>query len=231
MSVTAPPVVTPRREGDPEVDLTAYRLVHRAMLTDVAALADLADRVAGGSSVLGPERAAALARYAGRLCAEIGALLAAECDEVWPVVAASAGSAMDLADLRDDHRAIGPALTRCRSAADAIGVVPDDPETACALATAATDLLGLLQEHVAEEERELFPVVRRFVSTADFGAAVCRVRRDAGARRLAWLLPWVAHHATPVEVDVALAGCGGRTRLLLAASSPRFARGRRAALG
>ena len=43
MSSTTP-AVTPRRDGEPEVDLTAVRLVHRAMLTDVRALADLAHR-------------------------------------------------------------------------------------------------------------------------------------------------------------------------------------------
>lgn len=231
MSSTTSPAVSPRREGEPEVDLTAYRLVHRAMLTDVAALADLADRVAGGTSVLGGDRAIALRSYTVRLCAEIAALHRAEAEVVWPVVAASAGSAVDLADLVDDHHAMSPVLTRCRSAVDAIAVVPDDPETACALATAATDLLGLVQEHVDEEQRELFPALRGFVSTADFADAVCRIRREAGTRRLAWLLPWVAQHATPAEVEHALAGCGGSVRVLLTVSAPRFARHRRAALG
>ena len=97
-------------------------------------------------------------------------------------------------------------------------------------AGATTDLLGLLVEHVAEEERELFPAMATFVSVADYEAALTRIRRRAGARRLAWLLPWVAQHATSVEVERSLAGAGRGTRLLLALSTPRFARHRRAAL-
>ena len=40
-----------------------------------------------------------------------------------------------------------------------------------------TDLLGLLDEHVAENERVLFPAVRAFVSVADYDAAQARMRR------------------------------------------------------
>ena len=110
------PAVTPRRDGDPEVDLTAVRLVHRAMLADVRAVADLADRVAGGTATL-RDRGTALRRYADRLCAEIDSLHDAEGGELWPVVAASAGAAVDLSDLADDHHAIDPVLARCRTAA------------------------------------------------------------------------------------------------------------------
>ena len=64
----------------------------------------------------GGDRATALRRYADRLCVEIGSLHDAEGGELWPVVAASAGSAVDLSDLADDHHAIDPALARCRTA-------------------------------------------------------------------------------------------------------------------
>ena len=80
-------------------------------------MADLADRVAGGTATLGGDRATALRRYADRLCVEIGSLHDAEGGELWPVVAASAGSAVDLSDLADDHHAIDPVLARCRAAA------------------------------------------------------------------------------------------------------------------
>ena len=225
------PAVTPRRDGEPEVDLTAVRLVHRAMLTDVRALADLADRVAGGTTTLGADRRAALRRYADRLCIEIGTVHDGEGGELWPVVAASAGSAVDLSDLADDHHAIDPVLARCRTAVAALNVDADDREAAALLAGGMTDLLGLLVEHVAEEERELFPAVAAFVSVADYEASLARMRRRAGVRRLAWLLPWVAQHATAAEVQRSLAAAGRGTRLLLTVSTPRFARQRRAALG
>ena len=133
MSSTTP-AVTPRRDGEPEVDLTAVRLVHRAMLTDVRALADLADRVAGGTTPLSDDRRAALWQYADRLCIEIDSLNDAEGGELWPVVAASAGSAVDLSDLADDHHAIDPVLARCRTALAALTVDADDREAAALLA-------------------------------------------------------------------------------------------------
>ena len=194
-------------------------------------MADLADRVAGGTSILGGDRATALRRYADRLCREIDCLHDAEGGELWPVVAASAGSAVDLSDLADDHHAIDPVLARCRAALAALTVATDDLEEAAPLAGAMTDLLGLLGEHVAEEERELFPAVAAFVSVADYDAALSRMRRRAGLRRLAWLLPWMAQHATAAEVEQSLSGAGRGTRLLLAVSTSRFARQRRAALG
>ncbi len=233
MSSTTTSAVTPRRNGEPEVDLSAYRLVHRAALTDVAALADLADRVAGGLEVLPPAKAAAVHRYAGRLCTEIAALQAAEDQDLWPVVSASAGSAVDLCELRADHRAAAALLARCRSSVAALAVAPDDRAVAVTLAGAATDLLGLLQEHVESAESELFPAIRRFVSVPDYRMAVARARRRTGSRRVGWVLAWLARHATAAEVEQALTGlgAGSRSRLLLALSGPLFARERRAALG
>src|SRR5215218_967657 len=117
MSSPTTPTVTPRRDGDPQVDLIGYRLVHRAMLADCGDLADLADRLAGGRAALTGRGAVALERYCRRLCAVIGDLHAAERQHVWPVVSAAAGSALDLADLSDDHDAVEPVLARCRSTA------------------------------------------------------------------------------------------------------------------
>ena len=232
MSSTTTPAVTPRRNGDPEVDLTGYRLVHRALVADTRAIADLADQVAGGTVGLSPIRAGALHGYVARLCSETRALHLAEGRHLWPVVAASAGSAVDLSGLTDDHEVIDPLLARCRSSAAALRTGPDDRDAACRLAGAATDLTALLAEHAEEEERELFPALRRFVSVSDFAAAEARLRRDLGVRRLGWLLPWLAHHSTADEVARALGGRGGRrARLLLAVGGPRFRRGRRTALG
>ena len=177
MSSTTTPAVTPRRDGEPEVDLTAYRLVHRAMLADTRDVADLADRVAGGSLALTAARAAALRSYVEQLCQEIHTHHDGEDHLVWPVVAASAGSAVDLSGLTDDHGVIDPLLGRARSAAAALGTAPDDRDAACRLAGAMTEMFALLGEHIAEEERELFPVIRRFVSVADFAATEHRIRK------------------------------------------------------
>ena len=122
-------------------------------------------------------------------------------------------------------------LARSRTALDDLTTAADELDAAAPLAGAMTELLGLLAEHIAEEERELFPAVTAFVSVADYDSALARMRRRAGPRRLAWLLPWMAQHATAAEVQRSLSGAGPGTRVLLAVSKPRFARQRRAALG
>lgn len=229
MSSTTTTVVTPRSDGEPEVDLTGYRLAHRAAIEDTRAVADLADQVTGSRLRLTPVRSAALRGYVVRLCTEIRFLQDAEDRLVWPVVAASAASALDLSDLRDDHRVIDPLLVRARSAAVALHETPEDGAVACRLAGTMTDLSALLAEHAADEERELFPCLQRFVSVADFAACSARVRREVGARRLTWVLPWVAHHASGEELARAVRS--RRAHALLAVGSPRFRRARAAALG
>ena len=231
MTSTTTPETAPQPGGEPEVDLTAYRLAHRAMVTDATDLADLADRVAGGRTPLPAARAAALSAYCRRLCTDISDLHAAEGREFWPVVAAAAGSAVDLSDLEDDHHAIEPVLARCRSTAAALVLAPGERDAAAALAGAATDLRDLLTEHVAEDERDLFPAVLRFVPAAEFGAAFTRARRRLGVRRVAWLLPWLAEHATAAETERLLAVGGRGARLVLTLGRPRFRRARHAALG
>jgi len=82
------------------------------MLADTRAVADLADRVAGGSVVLTAARATALREYVGELCHEIHHHHDNEDRIIWPVIAASAGAAVDLAELTDDHGVIDPMLAR-----------------------------------------------------------------------------------------------------------------------
>ena len=231
MSSTTTPAVTPRRDGDPEVDLTAYRLVHRAMLADTRDVADLADRVAGGSPALTAARAAALRSYVEQLCQEIHTHHDGEDHLVWPVVAASAGAAVDLSGLTDDHGVIDPLLVRARSAATALGTVPDDWDAACRLAGAMTEMFALLDEHIGEEERELFPVIRRFVSVADYEATEARIRKNISLPHLRWVVPWLAAHATPEETQLVLAKAGFPFRVLLAVTRPGFRRARREVFG
>jgi hypothetical protein len=166
--------------------------------------------------------------YVVRLCTEIAFLHEAEDRVLWPVVAASAGAAVDLSELADDHHVLRPLLVRARSAAVALQEAPTDPDAACRLAGPMTDLAALLAEHACDAERELFPCVARFVSVADYAAAVSRIRRDLGIRRLTWVLPWLAQHATGEELARAVRG---RDQAVLVVGGPRFRRSRTAALG
>jgi hypothetical protein len=201
------------------------------MLADTRDVADLADRVAGGSPALTAARAAALRSYVEQLCQEIHAHHDGEDHLIWPVVAASAGSAVDLSGLTEDHGVIDPLLGRARSAAAALGTVPDDRDAACRLAGAMTETFALLDEHIGEEERELFPVIRRFVSVADYEATEAQIRKNITLPHLRWVVPWLAAHATPEETRLVLAKAGFPFRVLLAVTGPGFRRTRREVFG
>jgi iron-sulfur cluster repair protein YtfE (RIC family) len=231
MTSTTSPSASPRRGGEPEVDLVFYRLLHRAMLADVAALADVTDRAACADPVLTAARAKALAGYVDRLCGELAAVHRGEDAILWPLVAAAAGAAVDLGDLADDHHAMDPLLVRARTFSSALTRDPQDLPMANRLAGTVTDLLDLLTEHVADAERCLFPAIARYVSVADFAAARSQLRRDLGPAQLLWLLPWLAHHATGDELHRALAGAGPAPKVLLTLGGPAFRRSRAAALG
>jgi Hemerythrin HHE cation binding domain len=231
MTPPEPVAVSPRRDGDPEPDLTAYRLVHRAMVRDVRDLATVAADLAAGRETLTPWRASALSAYAGKLCREITLHHRAEDQLVWPVVAASAGPAVDVSAAVDDHGALEPLVTRTWLAARALGRDPGDRGVVTRLAESARELHALLDEHVTEEETEVFPALTRYVSVADYDALERRLARDRTLARDAWVVPWLAWHAGPADRRRLRATVRPRDRLLLAVTWPGFRRTRRRALG
>jgi hypothetical protein len=84
--------------AEPEPDLTSMVVVHRAIRQDLRRLAACLAEIAGrGSS---PSQARAIGRYTAALLAEIRAHHENEDEVLWPVIAATAGQAVDLAPLR-----------------------------------------------------------------------------------------------------------------------------------
>jgi iron-sulfur cluster repair protein YtfE (RIC family) len=171
MSPTTPPAqVTPRRAGDPEPDLTGIRLAHRSMVADCGRIVDLVTAIADGRERCTPTRARAVSRYVELLCESIHHHHTTEDEVAWPVIEASAGRHVDLTELTEDHAALDPRLDQLRARAAAFRVSGGDTTTAAAMAAELTDLHTLVSEHVAEEEREVFPVIAAHVSMADWAA-------------------------------------------------------------
>ncbi len=226
MAVSAPlPFpVSPRRPGDPEPDLTGFALVHRALRSGCRLLADAATAVAAGSPCP-PARHRAVVRFAGAVLDEVHRHHAREDDVLWPVIAASAGVHVDLEPLSDDHAELQRLLDRARAALARFAVA--GPVQAAPLAEVLTRLADDLDEHVAEEEREVFPVLRRFVSAGDLTRAEARFRSGTTPVRLAFLLPWLADACpTPADRERLLARVPPPLRLLLRAASPAWRRRR-----
>lgn len=163
-----------QRAGEP--DLSGITMAHRAMIADVGRLADLLTAVADGSHTSAHPRD--VNRYVQLLCASIHHHHTVEDEVLWPIVTAAAGSFVDLSELTDDHAALDPRLDRIKTLSAAFATAPG-PVTAAPLAAALADLHRLVCEHIADEERELFDVIRRHVSADDW-AIVEKAAQRAG---------------------------------------------------
>jgi hemerythrin-like domain-containing protein len=169
--------VTPRRAADPEPDLLGITLGHRAILADVRRVAELTAAIGDGRESCPPARARALTRYVTLLCDSIHHHHTAEDEFLWPVIQASAGNVIDLTELVDDHAALDPKLDQLRARAAAFRVSGGDAKLAAVMAAELRELLELLTEHIADEERDVFPVIRQYVSVTDWNAVEKAARK------------------------------------------------------
>lgn len=223
----AQPHVNVRRPGDPDPDLSGIILTHRAMVTDTRRLAELTTAVAQRRVPCSPGRAKAAARYVELMCESIHHHHTMEDEVLWPVIEASAGDLIDLTELTEDHAALDPRLDRLREHAAAFGRSAD-PELARPLAAGLADLHRLLEAHIADEERDLFPVIRRYVSIKDWESIEKAARRTG---RLSFEGPRILGVATDTERAKIAAGVPGPLMMLLRYFSARHRRFERAVFG
>jgi len=165
------------------------------MVTDTARLADLTTAIAQRRLPCAPRRARAIARYVALMCESIHHHHTMEDDVLWPVIRAAAGAFVDLTELTEDHAALDPRLDRLKTAAATFGRSAE-PELARPLAAGLSDLHRLLEAHIADEERDLFPVIRRHVSTRDWQAVEKAAQRTG---RLSFEGPRILAVATDTE--------------------------------
>lgn len=170
MKTSQPVTVIARQPGEPDPDPLGLALGHRAMLTDVGRLADVVAVIRDRQQPCSPRRARAIARYTELLCESIHHHHTVEDQVLWPVIDACAAGIIDLTELTEDHAALDPRLDVIRRRANAFRVAGGDRRTAMLLAAELSDLRTLLAEHIAEEERDIFPVIRRHVSVANWQA-------------------------------------------------------------
>jgi len=151
-------------------ELLGITLAHRAMLTDVRRLVAAVTEIGDGRARCSARRADAIARYTELMCESIHHHHTMEDDVLWPVIEASAGSIVDLTELTEDHAALDPRLEIIAHRATAFRVAGGERRIAALLAAELSDLYNLLSEHIAEEERDIFPVIQQHVSVDDWQA-------------------------------------------------------------
>jgi hemerythrin-like domain-containing protein len=223
-----PFAVTPRHPGEPEPDLMGFTLIHRALRSGTRMLADATSAIAAGQPC-SRERQRAIVQVTRSVLHEITHHHQREDDVLWPVIVASAGDAVDLEPLSDDHSVLHKVLDR---AAEALPQFARDPAAgAPLLAPVLTEMADLLDEHIGEEEAQVFPVIRQFVSAGDFGRCERMFQQGTAPGQLLFLLPWIADQCNPAERDEVLRMAGAPLRLLLWLGEGRYTRRRDAVLG
>ncbi|WP_067137222.1 hemerythrin domain-containing protein [Microtetraspora malaysiensis] len=168
-------------------NVLGFRITHRAMRGDARRLAKVTQEIAAGRQSCDARRAAAIRDFTVQLCAGIHHHHSVEDEALWPLLVRSAGPEVDLTDLSDDHSELDPLLDEVRAA------MADPAQAAKPLAR----LADLLDEHIEEEERVIFPIIERQVSPAAWNA-VEKLARKGG--KISFELPRIEQYALPSEM-------------------------------
>ncbi len=178
-------------------DLTGMKIAHRAMLDDTRRFAEILGRIGAGEPC-DNRRRRAIGDYLTQLCASIHHHHTIEDEIVWPILTASAGAAVDVRELQDDHTELEALLAvlgthvggfaRARSG---------DTRAAGELAETLRQTHELLAEHIADEEKVVFPIVDRYVSVTDWDR-VGKAARTGG--KMSFEAPRMFRHADACEL-------------------------------
>ena len=214
--------LTPRRSADPEPDLTSLLVIHRAIRKDLARLTTLLDQVDARNTTAARRRA--IRRYAASLLTEIRLHHAGEDDIVWPVIQATAGQAIDLTPLTDDHHGLEALVAGVELALPALTGASAETTRLTHLRTAVRDLRDMLDEHIADEEAQIVPVIRQYMPAESYAWCVRRIMQMPSIGILRFGAPWVARFAGPHELARLLAAADWTMRPFLAVTRPGYRR-------
>jgi len=199
----------PRSAHEPEPDLIRLVVTHRAIRQDLGRLASCL----GDGGVPSTRRTAALWRYTAAVLAQVRAHNEGELDILWPMAAAAAGQAVDIAPLTDDRHAVATVLCRAVRALDAARAGSGAPAD---LQTSLREVCDLLDEHLSDEELQMFPAIRRYLRAGTYRWCEKQMQRHAPPRDR-WFAPsWLARHAYRDELSRLRATCVWPDRILLA---------------
>jgi hemerythrin-like domain-containing protein len=199
-------------------DVLGMEIAHRVMLRDLDRTTGVTMAMADGGVPMTRRRVRALVRYLGLMAESIHHHHHAEDDILWPVIERRAGTHIDLTPLTEDHEALGPKLDGLRVATAVFANEPSR-QSAAVLATRLVEMRNMLREHIGEEERDTFPVIRRYLTVADWQDVENRIRRCA---RMSFELPRIAAAVTPAELAKLKSEAGPMIDVMLALVRPRY---------
>lgn len=154
----APVTTAPRLTTDEE--LFGMRLAHRVILHDLARISRLSDEMVADPSRFDRARCAAISDYVALFATSLHHHHTVEDLALWPLITESAGPHVDFTELTGDHDELDPLLDNLvRLATELPG------KTALAeFAQTVRRLRELLDEHIDDEERTVFPLITGYVS-------------------------------------------------------------------
>lgn len=130
---------------------------------------------------------------------------------IWPVLRRKLADRPDdlavLDAMEAEHALIDPTLAALEEAFDAPDAAEKVPER-------IDDVVTLLRSHLAHEERAAFPLIRRFVSPAEWEALNKASVKELSFSEIAQLGPYVLDGAAPADVRRVLAELPAPLRLV-----------------
>ena len=181
------------------IDLTTFRVIHRALVRDARLLA-----LVSAGWLDGPSPTAAQLRAVADHFDHYFALLhhhhEGEDEIIWPAVVESGGGEQATLDaLTADHRLLDPLLARLPGSLHELADRPTDRGLTAELARDTAQLADLLERHIDTEERNLFPVISASVTAARWRAVEKRLKRSLHPRHVGFMAAWIASAAGPDE--------------------------------
>lgn len=204
-------------------DLLGIQLNHRAMIADAQRLATITADIAAGRRTCDRKRADAITAYLGQLCESVHHHHHIEDTVLWPTLIAAAGDAVDLRELSDDHDQLDPLLAAVRAGCAELRIGNAEP-----LAVAMARLHEVLAEHIADEERTIFPIITGYVAPQAWDKVETAARKGS---KTSFDLPRMAAVATPDELARVIADGGLPLRVMLTVFSAGLRRRERVIAG
>jgi hypothetical protein len=180
-------------QPDAPADVSFMRALHAALRRDLSRLRATAAQLGGPAGAPPP----VLAGW-DAFRAQLGNHHAAEDDDLWPVLRRELSDAADLASvdaMAEEHRQIPPALAGVDAALRGGGEL-----------TAPVKLLStVVLDHLAHQEREVFPLIERYLTRAQWRTFLHKERRRRSPRQRPEFLAWILDDAGEQDAAVVLA--------------------------
>ncbi|UYP18233.1 hemerythrin domain-containing protein [Rhodococcus sp. Z13] len=205
-------------------ELLGMRLAHRVIRRDITRLADLADELRADPGRADRARCRAIADYTTLFTTSLHHHHNVEDFALWPLLTASVGPHVDLSALEDDHDRLDPLLDDLVRFAEAL----PDHDALVGFARTTHQLRDVLDEHLADEERTVFPLITGYVG-ADAWRRFEKEAQRGG--RMDFDLTRVVMSMTPEETAAARTELPLPLRILLPVLTRRQRRRERAVFG